>query len=875
VEVFYKKETPPLHRKQIDMIISWSSGNLYQKQLIWFIFLASMLPTSRAGKLSGTITDDKGALLPYASVLVKGTTKGTTANNQGKYFLDLEPGQYIIICQYVGYARQEKSVNIKEDPLVLDFRLSLLQTVMKEIIVKPGGEDPAYEIIRHAIKKRKLYENPIDSFTCEAYIKTLIKTRKLPNKIFGRKVPTEGFKSMGVDSTGKGIIYLSESLTKIAFKKPDQVKLEVISGRESGSNGYGFNFPTFINFYSNNVNIFVTQLNPRGFVSPIADGALNFYRYKYLGSFFEDGKEINQIKVIPRRKFEPLFSGTINITDGDWRIHSLDLSLGKESQLEIIDTLTIKQIQVPVNGDLWRTKDQIVYFTFNLFGVGATGTFLNVYNKYDITPRFRKKYFNNVIVKYDTAVNKKTKAYWDSLRPVQLEPEELNDYKLKDSLFLNDHDSPRSKRLVDSARRKQGRASVGNIFWNGINEANSDPRHPPRFKFDPILKGLEYNTAEGLAVNLQVSFIKTFPKQKQRWSFTPHIRYGFSNTEFNAWGTIALSKRTFQWNADGGSADRSSWQFSGGKRVSQFNPENPISPLVNEIYTLLLRENYLKIYENYFGSVVYTNRFDNGLRVSGSLLYEDRLPINNTTDFSFFGNSGKQAKTFTLNYPYEKIPFQFLKHDALIAGIELQYKPGQMYIEFPDYKMALGSKYPTLSLSYKKGLENLLGSNVNFDKWKFSVWDDLNLKLLGLISYRLSVGGFLNSKIVFIQDYQHFNGNQTIFASPYLNSFQIAPYYANSTTAPFYAEGHIDYHLNGLLTNKIPLFRRLNWNLVGGSNAFYVNPTNNYVEIFAGLENIFKLLRIDFVWSYLNGNLGQEGIRIGFGGLFGGLIRSP
>ena len=68
---------------------------------------------------------------------------------------------------------------------------------------------------------------------------------------------------MGVDSVGKGIIFLSESLTKVAFKKPNKTKLEVLSGRESGSNGYGFNFPTFINFYSNNVNLFASQLNSR------------------------------------------------------------------------------------------------------------------------------------------------------------------------------------------------------------------------------------------------------------------------------------------------------------------------------------------------------------------------------------------------------------------------------------------------------------------------------------------------------------------------------------------------------------------------------------------------------------------------------------
>ena len=388
-----------------------------------------------AGKIMGTVTDEQGSILPYASIFVKGTSRGTTTNNQGKYALELEPGSYTIVCQYVGYARQEKLVVVGATPTTINFQLSLQRTTMKEVVVKPGGEDPAYEIIRHAIKKRKDYQSPLDSFTCEAYIKTLLKTRKLPGKIFGQKLEDKDRKEMGVDSVGAGIIYLSESLTKVAFKKPDKIKLEVISGRESGTNGFGFNFPTFINFYDNNVNIFISQLNPRGFVSPIADGALGYYRYKYLGSFFEDGKEINKIQVIPRRKYEPLFTGTINITEGDWRIHSLDLFLVQASALEILDTLVIKQIQVPINDSIWRTKDQVVYFTFNKFGIDATGNFLNVYNKYDIEPVFRKKYFNNVVVKYDTGVNKKTIAYWDSVRPVQLAPEEIKDYKTKDSTF--------------------------------------------------------------------------------------------------------------------------------------------------------------------------------------------------------------------------------------------------------------------------------------------------------------------------------------------------------------------------------------------------------------------------------------------------------
>ena len=75
-----------------------------------------------------------------------------------------------------------------------------------------------------------------------------------------------------------------------------------------------------------------------------------------------------------------------------------------------------------------------------------------------------------------------------------------------------------------------------------------------------------------------------------------------------------------------------------------------------------------------------------------------------------------------------------------------------------------------------------------------------------------------------------------------------------------------------MLTNKVPLLRNLQWNLVVGANAFYVNQTNNYVEIFAGLENIFKLFRVDVIGSYLNGIPGQVGVRVGFDGLFGTAI---
>jgi len=111
-----------------------------------------------AGKISGKVTDEEGNILPYASIVIKGTDKGTTANNEGKYFLFLEAGEYTICCYYVGYEKQEQSVSVTGGDVFAGFRLSVRKSTMAPFIVKAGAEDPAYEIIRHALRKRILPE---------------------------------------------------------------------------------------------------------------------------------------------------------------------------------------------------------------------------------------------------------------------------------------------------------------------------------------------------------------------------------------------------------------------------------------------------------------------------------------------------------------------------------------------------------------------------------------------------------------------------------------------------------------------------------------------------------------------------------------------
>jgi hypothetical protein len=248
------------------------------------------------------------------------------------------------------------------------------------------------------------------------------------------------------------------------------------------------------------------------------------------------------------------------------------------------------------------------------------------------------------------------------------------------------------------------------------------------------------------------------------------------------------------------------------------------------------------------------------------LQYQDRMPLENTTDFTF---KNSETRTYTPNFPQELMSENFTRHQAVIATIGASWRPGSKYIEFPDRKVSLGSKYPTFNLALTQGVNGLFGSKIDYTKWRFGIQDNINLKLFGNFRYSIFTGGFLRRDSVAVPDYQHFNGNQVVFASNYLTSFQLLPYYQYSNTASNYVQLHVEHHFNGMLTNKIPVFRQWNWHLVAGVNGFYINSNSNYTEPFVGLENIFRIIRLDAYWGLPHGQPTTTGLRIGIIGFTG------
>ncbi len=802
--------------------------------------LLFVLPLSiHAQTLSGTVRDSSGALLPFSTLLVKGTTRGVTANAEGHYAIHLEPGDYVVICEHVGYTKVEKHITLTGDQ-ELDVRLSPLQLTVSELVIKTTDEDPAYGIIRHAIKKRLVHLKELESFRCMVYSKGKAGLYQTPTRFMGKKIPTDT-NYIGRNAT----LYMSEVYARYAEAPPDKQRVEVISTKVSGqSNGYGATIPYLVSFYKSIVEL--GNMNPRGFISPIAEGALHYYKYKLVGTYFEDGRMIDQIRVTPRRAFEPCFGGLISIVDGEWRIHSTDLYLTKTAQLQILDTFHMQQLYAPLDSQHWVMRSQVGFFSFNLFGFSGGGSVANIYSDFEIHPDLPRNYFGNTTLEYDKGSNKKPESYWDTIRPVPLTMAEARDYHKKDSL----EKIQESPAYLDSVDRANNQITPLELFVTGINISRQKSK--VNITMSPLTSAVGFNTVEGWYAHVNLDYQKRFGDH-QSLELNPDVRYGFANEHWGA-GLMARYKFSVKY--------ASALTIAGGHTTFQYDNSNPIAPELNALYTLLDVSNYMKIYEATYGRVRYEKELGKtGLNLSLGGEYQDRTPLNNTDTTTYWVKGASHHPGFTPDFPGPQGPMA--PNKAVSFTLSATWHPGMKYIEFPESLVPLGSKYPTFTFSYTKGISGLLGSTADYDKWKLSVSDDLNFKIGGLFKYNLSIGGFLNNNSVALPDDNHIQGNQTLVSTSYLDHLQLAPYYFYSNTDHFYATGFVEHHFAGLLTNKIPLFRRLNWYLVGGVNYAYLSDGRIYTEVSAGLENILKVIRVDYLWGFPNDGPQLTGFRIG------------
>lgn len=794
--------------------------------------------------LSGKVTDSNKEALPFTTVYVKGTSIGTNSNEEGNYTLKLPTGNYEIVYQYVGYAKRIEKVNLSENK---NLNITLLSDgiSLKEVEVK-AGENPADIIIRQAIKKRKYYLEQVDDYSCNTYIKGLQRLKHISKSTM--KFIKMANKAIKDSSSLLGVVYLSESQSEFYYKKPNDIKEVMLSSKVSGSSkAFSFNQYRYLNynFYENLIEM--KDVSNRPFVSPINENAFIYYKYKLLGSYFEDGKEINKIEVTPKRATDPVFSGIIYIQENTWRITSVNLYLTKQNKINFVDTITVKQLYTPVAGDsIWLPSSSNMGFSFIIFGFVGDGYFNTILNNYNLKPNYDKKFFSDEIVKIEKGANKKDSSYWDQNRPIPLTEEEKKDYKKKDSIAKIVEDP----RYIDSVDKKNNRFKFADIFSGyGYERRNKNLSISMPGIADA---GIQYNTVEGLNLSYDFNLTKSY-KDLRIHQLNGKARYGFSN---KLWGGELDWRYVFNHNKF------RSVGLSAKSIVAQYNNRNPIAPLINSIYTLFLNDNYMKLFKETAIGAFYRTELAKGLNGRVDLKYIDREPLKNTSNELILDNV---KKLFTSNDPLHVTTEDsvFARNNVLLLDVNLNIRFKQRYYNVAGDRFYAENKYPRVSFLYRKAIP-INANSADFDLLGLNVHDEIDMGLFGEFKYNLKSGYYVRLNKIYYMDYKHFSGNQTLIANTdYLNSFKLLPYYGLSTKN-WYAELHTEHHFNGFIFNKIPLVKKLFIQEVVGFKALVNDKVDHYFEVNFAIKNIFKVVRLDYVLSFKDDNKLGSGFLIGF-----------
>lgn len=844
-----------------------------------FLFILS-LNLAKAGGVRGLITTSRNEPLPYAGIVVEGTSTGTLANAEGRYELTLPAGKYTLVFQYLSFKTVTKTVTVGDDFLEVNVTLEEQPLNLDAARVGRGKEDPAYSVMRRAIAKARFHQLQVRSYIAKAYTRSTALPTKIPF-LLERRLKKEGVQ--------EGKAFLNESITQISYRRPNTYNQKILSTRNSLDNSTPTpNQYVLASFYSPEVGGATTPLSPKAFA---------YYKFEYEGFFEERGEIVNKIKVIPKAFGEGTFRGSLYIIEDRWAIHSFDLETVYQGL-----RIRVKQLFNPVQ-NVWLPINQ----QFRIVGgyLGFAGEFKYVvsmnYQKLDIDPAlkeeitildhkkeensptvsrkadlekmieqqkdFSTKNFRKIIKAYekeekkerkaagqdvravrqdsvivDSLANQRDTTYWETLRPVPLTELEVKSYKIQDSVRVvkqakMDKDSTRN----DSTTFKPMHLLTGHTYKY---------KNRNYFAFESPASTLAYNTVEGYVFDAALEWKKRWGKAYE-FSIKPLARYSFGRHKLS--GTLQSTLANRKWNAT----------VEGGSYVYQFNANAPISPVLNSLTTLLFEQNFIKIYQKQFLRADYTYRYlGDILTLTTGLEYARRSELFNLENTHAYVDWKERG--FTSNRPAnaELANTGFPTHRALLWNVNLNLRPWQKYAIRNGQKRYWYNKGPTFIVGLKRAIPTD-ATSADYTFLEGGIRQNLDTGPRSNLRFEVSGGGFVAKKRLYFPDYRHFAGNEFFFQNgDILTSFRVLPYYQYSTLQRF-LQGHALWNSQRFLLTRLPFVR-----LAGFSELLQVHylstpAVKHYTELVYGVDGIVRLFRVEVVGQFVGSSYQGMGFRVG------------
>ncbi|WP_207428258.1 DUF5686 and carboxypeptidase regulatory-like domain-containing protein [Pedobacter sp. SYSU D00535] len=807
------------------------------KHLIVFLLTISYAFSQESFEVSGRISDMKGDAVPFASVYVKYSSLSTMANEHGYYYLRLPKGTHTLAFRYVGYKQEERLVQL-DTSAVLDVRMAPDVYELKEVNIGKKG-DPSYKMIRNVITNRK-YLREFPSYTCDVYTKGVQKLIKAPKKMLGQDVAS----TLKLDSNRRGIIYQSETKSQFYFQYPELKEIMLASKVAGDREGFSFNraLDLQVNLYHNLIQW--KAWGNQSFVSPVADNAFSFYTYQLIGSSTISGHLIHKIKITPKSRFDPAFTGYIYLVGDDWRIYSVDLTLTKDARINFVDTLQISQQFSLVDSTHWLPSDITFRFKGKVLGFEFAGYYTGLYSNYNTNPKFPEGLFNQAIMEIPRDVNQKDSEWWSLNRPIPLTDEEEWNYRVKDSL----EQKTQSKVYLDSVQKERNKFKPVRFATTGYTLNNFAKKS--YWYFYPLNNTLFYNPNDKWGFDFRTYYNKQYG-YKRSLEFEPNIRYSSGKKSLNMNAELTYRTDTLR---------HQSFTLRGGSDFLNLNNRGTINLFYNTLTSLFEGKNYLMLYKSNFASFSAQTELWDGFLITGGVEAARRFPLRNSANNPIFANAIRNL--YNEDLASDLANELFPVNNAFSVETKLSYTYGQRYTRRPDGKIYEAPRFPTLKVTYRKGIPGPFRSVVNYDFVSADLYQDkIKTGLLGYSSFYLSTGKFLNTRSLFYPDIRHFSGNQTAVYNPIFPNFHFLDYYSYATDQRYY-EAHYEHNFSGMFLKRIPLIRKLKLEeIIGG--AYLTQPQIDYKEAYIGFQRL--VFRFDYGFSWQPGNRVTHTYRLFYG----------
>ncbi len=505
--------------------------------------------------------------------------------------------------------------------------------------------------------------------------------------------------------------------------------------------------------------------------------------------------------------------------------------MATDVNINFINDFKVKQEYVKVDGQYWMLKKDQLFIDFEVDkkALGIYGRKTTTYKNIVVNqPKPQSVFLNSDDIVVSDSAQLYDENFWEKARHEKLSETEANIYHMVDTL----KEVPVFKTFVDVMETAiTGYYDVGKYLEVG-----------------PYFTLYSFNAVEGNRFRLGFRTSSAFSKNFELGTYaaygTKDLRYKFS-----AWTKIMINRKhwqrlTLRYVNDVMQLGVSSYIFQNGNLLSSIQRGNNNKLNNIEQYKIAFISD---IWKGFSGKIILKKEISSPL---GILSYQKTNPDGS---IQYFNNVKATEATFYIRMAWKE---KFVEADLTRASI--------------------GTKYPVVEALFTFGLKGVLDADYDYNKMGIAVSDKIYIGTMGYTQWRVEAGKIIGRvPWPLLKIHQ---GNETYFYSD--NAYNLMNFF--EFISDEYATLNVSHHFDGFFLNKIPLFRKLKWREVANFKALVGNTKKEhtevmdflpityllkqpYVETGVGVENIFKFIRIDYVWriSYLDHpNISQYAFRM-------------